>query len=431
MTLVLAPILLIGVLIACMAIGLPISWALCLSSLSAYFAMDNHMPIAILSQRIFTGADSFGLLAVPAFIIAGEIMSAGGISKRLIDMAGVFIGRVRGSLALVSIVACTLFAALSGSATATTAAIGGIMYPEMVKRKYPEDFSAAVQAIGGTLGPVIPPSILVIFYGIGTGVSISKLLIAGVIPGLISCLSLCLMAYAIAVREKMPKSETFSTGKEKITAVQNSIWAMIMPVIILGGIYTGVFTPTESAGVAVIYGIVIALFVYRELKISGLLSIFKKSALVTGNLMILVAAAQLFGWLVAYYNIPKIVATFITSISNSSFVFFLLVNVILLIAGMFMEAIAIIVIIAPILHPIAMSFGIDPIHFGLVVVFLLSLGIATPPFGPCLFVTCGISKRPFVQVAKQLMPFILVQIVLSLVFSFVPSLSTWLPNVMM
>jgi len=431
MTLTLAPILLIGVLIACMVIGLPISWALCLSSLAAFLAMDNHMPIAILSQRIFTGADSFGLLAVPAFIIAGEIMSAGGISRRLIDMAGVFVGRVQGSLALVSIVACTLFAALSGSATATTAAIGGIMYPEMVKRKYPEDFSAAVQAVGGTLGPVIPPSILVIFYGIGTGASISKLLIAGVIPGLISCALLCVMAYAMAIRGNMPKDESKSTVMEKISAVKNAIWALIMPIIILGGIYTGIFTPTESAGVAVIYGIIIALFVYRELTVKDLLGIFKKSAVVSANLMILVAAAQLFGWLVAYYNIPKIVATFITSISDTPVTFLILVNIILLIAGMFMEAIAIIVIIAPILHPIAMSMGIDPVHFGLVVIFLLSLGIATPPFGPCLFVACGISSRPFVQVAKQLMPFIAVQLVLALLFSFVPALSIWLPNVML
>lgn len=423
------PAVLIIVLLVCMIIGVPIAWALCISCFAAITTLDT-MPVTVLSQRLFTGADSFSLLAVPAFIVAGDIMSAGGISRRLIDMANVLVGKIRGSLAIVSIVACTFFAALSGSANATTAAIGGIMYPEMVKRKYPEDFSAAVQAIGGTLGPIIPPSILFVFYGISTGTAIPKLLLSGLIPGVISCFLLCGVAYLMAKKFDIPVESTKSTWKEKFAAIKSAFWALLMPIIILGGIYAGIFTPTESAGVAVIYGIIVSLFVYRELTVKQLFQIFKKSAMTTANLIILVAGAQMFGWLVAYFNIPRIVAAWIESVAHSPIVFLLLVNVILLVAGMFMEAMAIIVIMAPILAPIAATFGIDPIHFGLVVVFVLSLGIATPPFGPCLYVACGISKRPFIQVSKQLMPFILVQIAAALLFTFVPALSTFLPNLM-
>lgn len=423
------PVVLIVVLVICMLIGVPIAWALCISCFAAITTLDT-MPVTVLSQRIFTGMDSFSLLAVPAFIAAGDIMSAGGISKRLIDMANVLVGRIRGSLAIVSIVACTFFAALSGSANATTAAIGGIMYPEMVKRKYPEDFSAAVQAIGGTLGPIIPPSILFVFYGISTGAAIPKLLMSGIVPGIISCFLLCGVAYFMAKKFNIPVEERKVSGKEKLAAVKNAFWAILMPVIILGGIYAGIFTPTESAGVAVIYGIIVSLFIYKELTVKQLFQIFKKSAVTTGNLIILVAGAQMFGWLVAYFNIPHIVATWIESVAKTPVAFLLLVNLILFIAGMFMEAMAIIVIMAPILAPIAVNFGIDPIHFGLVVVFMLSLGIATPPFGPCLYVTCGISKRPFIQVSKQLLPFIGVQVIAALIFTFVPALSTFLPNLM-
>lgn len=423
------PVVLVAVLLICMIIGVPIAWALCISCFAAISTLDT-MPIAVLGQRLFAGADSFSLLAVPAFIVAGDIMSAGGISRRLIDMANVLVGRIRGSLAIVSIVACTFFAALSGSANATTAAIGGIMYPEMVKRKYPEDFSAAVQAIGGTLGPIIPPSILFVFYGISTGTAIPKLLVSGLVPGIISCFLLCGVAWFMAKKYNIPVEERKTTWKEKLEAIKNAFWALLMPVIILGGIYAGIFTPTESAGVAVIYGIIVSLFVYRELTVKELFRIFKKSAVTTANLIILVAGAQLFGWLVAYFNIPKMVAAWIENVAHTPVAFLILVNIILLIAGMFMEAMAIIVIMAPILAPIAASFGIDPIHFGLVVVFILSLGIATPPFGPCLYVACGISKRPFVQVAKQLMPFILVQVLAGLLFTFVPALSTFLPGLM-
>ena len=412
-----------------MIIGVPISWSLIGSSILAIFAMGN-MPISVVCQRVFNGANSFSLLAIPAFVVAGDIMSAGGISKRLVDMVSVFIGRIQGNLGIVSIIACTLFASLSGAAVATTAAIGGIMYPEMEKRGYPKDFSAAVQAIGGTLGPVIPPSILFVMYGISTGNSIPKLLMSGIIPGIFTCLVLCFIVYIIAKKENMPKSDEKYTIREKFASVKNAFFAILMPVIILGGIYSGKFTPTESAGVAVIYGIIVSLFIYRELDIKGLIEIFKKSASSSANLLILVAGAQLFGWLVAYYNIPTAVANMILNIASSKLMFLLLVNLILFIAGMFMEAVALVLIMAPILAPLAGTFGVDPIHFGFIVVYMLCLGIATPPFGPCLFVACGISKQPFLLVSKRLLPFIAVQAACALIFSFVPEIVTWLPSFM-
>lgn len=412
-----------------MVIGVPITWSLGASCFLSVMAIGN-MPISVICQRIFTGSNSFALLAIPAFVVAGEVMSNGGISRRLVDMATLLIGRIQGSLGIVSIVACTLFAALTGAATATTAAIGGIMYPEMEKRGYPKDFSAAVQAIGGTLGPVIPPSILFIMYGVSTGNNIPKLLMSGVIPGILTCIALCFLSYVIAVKENMPKSEINPTAKEKLMAIKESFFALLMPVIILGGIYSGIFTPTESAGIAVVYGLIVSVFIYKELDFKGLMKIFKQSALTSANLIILVATAQLFGWLISYFNIPQTVANMITNIASSKIVFLLLVNLILFIAGMFMEAVAIVLIMAPILAPLAVTFGVDPIHFGFVVVFMLCLGIATPPFGPCLFVACGISKQPFVSVSKRLIPFIVVQGVCALIFTFVPSLTTWLPSLM-
>lgn len=424
----LAAVLLILVLLICMLLGIPVAWSLIIASLSAIIA-DGGVPLAVMAQRLFTGADSFAMLAIPAFIVAGEIMSQGGISKRLIDFANALVGSICGALSLVTIVACTFFAAISGSATATTAAIGGMMYPEMVKRGYPKDYATAVQAIGGTLGPVIPPSAVAIFYANATGASAASLLIAGIIPGIISCGCLCFVAYLIAKKRKFPKDNYFSL-KLVVKEFRSALLGLLMPVIILGGIYSGIFTPTESAIIAVVYGLIVSVFIYRELDLRGIWNVLKNAVKSTANLMILVISAQLFGWLVAYFNIPGMAADALMGFAANKYIFLLLITLLLLVAGMFMEATAIVVIMAPILHPLALQFGLNPIHFGLVVVFLLSLGIATPPFGPSLFVACSISKEPVTKVSRQIMPFIGIQIVLALVLCYVPILSTWLPGLM-
>jgi C4-dicarboxylate transporter DctM subunit len=423
-----AAISLLIVLLISMIMGIPIAWSLGLSSIVAIL-IDGNIPLGLVTQRLFTGADTFALLAIPFFILAGDIMSKGGLSKRLVDFAGSLVGFLSGGLALVSIVSCTFFAAISGSSVATTAAIGGIMYPEMVKRGYPKNFSAAVQAVGGTLGIIIPPSIVFIMYGTVTNTSIADLLMAGIIPGIITGIGLIVLCYIMAKKNNLPKDDKFEAKKLLVT-FKAAILALMMPVIILGGIYAGVFTPTESAVIAVVYGLIISLFVYKEITFKELPEIFKSVAKSSANLMILVICAQLFGWLVTYFNIPQMIANGFMSIADSKIVFMICVNLLLLFTGMFMEVGATVLILGPILHPIAMQFGIDPIHFGLVVVFLLAVGQATPPFGTTLFVASGISGQPIVNIAKKIIPFVVFEFVMAIIFSFVPILSTFIPNLM-
>lgn len=421
------PTILFVTLLVCMVLGVPIAWSLSISCICALLSMGN-MPMVLLTQRVFNGANNFSFLAVPAFVVAGEVMSQGGISKKLTEMAAVLFGRMRGSFAIVSVVASTIFAALSGSATATTAAIGGIMYPEMEKRGYPKDFSAAVQAIGGTLGPVIPPSLLMIFYGVATGESITKLLMSGVVPGILTCIALCFLCYVMAKKREMPvENEPFSWGR-LWKSVSGSFWALLMPILILVTIYFGICTATESAAIAAVYGIIVALFVYKSIDLKGLWNIFKKSAVTTVVVSIMVATAQLFGWLVTYYNIPNMLASSIQSVATGYYAFMFLVLALLLVAGMFMEALSVVIIVAPILHPVALSYGIDPIFFGFFTVFVMCIGIASPPFGPCLFVSCSLTKRTFVNVAKEILPFILVEVAVAVVLIFLPQIVTFLPN---
>lgn len=421
-----AAVALIVVLIAAMALGLEISWSLGLACAVAVL-LDPKLTFVVLAQRIFANSNSFSMLAIPAFMLAGDVMSKGGLSKRLVAFADSLVGWISGGISLVSIVACTFFAAISGSSVATTAAIGGLMYPEMVKRGYPEDYAAAVQAIGGTLGIVIPPSIVMVIYGNITGVPVGELLMAGMIPGIVCCIFLCLYAFVKAKRSNFPKADHFSFTRF-LKSFKDAIWALIMPVIILGGIYAGIFTPTESAVVAVVYGIIVCLAIYREITLKSVWDIVRSTAVGTSNLMILVVTAQMFGWLISYYQIPQFVTELMVANVASAAMFWAIVIVLLCICGMFLEVGATNLILAPILAPIAVAFGIDPIQFGLVFVFLLAMGQATPPFGTCLFVSCGLSGRTVGGISKQVLPFVLVEIGCGILFAMVPALSTFLPN---
>lgn len=421
-----AAIALVVVLIVAMACGMEISWSLGLACTVAVL-LDPKLTFVVLAQRIFANSNSFSMLAIPAFMLAGDIMSKGGLSKRLVAFADSLVGWISGGISLVSIVACTFFAAISGSSVATTAAIGGLMYPEMVKRGYPEDYSAAVQAIGGTLGIVIPPSIVMVIYGNITGVAVGELLMAGMIPGILCCIFLCTYAFFKAKRSNFPKADHFSF-KRFLLSFKDAIWALIMPIIILGGIYAGIFTPTESAVVAVVYGIIVCLAIYREITLKSVWSIIKSTAVGTSNLMILVVTAQMFGWLISYYQIPQFVTELMVSHVSNTAMFWAIVIVLLCICGMFLEVGATNLILAPILAPIAVAFGIDPIQFGLVFVFLLAMGQATPPFGTCLFVSCGLSGRTVGGISKQILPFVLVEIGCGILFAMIPALSTFLPS---
>lgn len=275
---------------------------------------------------------------------------------------------------------------------------------------------------------MIPPSLMMIFYGVATGEPITKLLMSGIIPGILTCIALCLLVYIIAKKRDMPVEHEPFSWKRLWDATKDSILALLMPIIILVTIYFGICTATESAAIAAIYGILIAKFVYRSVSWKGLWEIFKKSALQTVVVSIMVITAQLFGWIVTYYNIPNLLAASIQSIASSPTAFLFLVLVLLLVAGMFMEALSAVIIVAPILHPVALTYGIDPIFFGFFTVFVMCIGIATPPFGPCLFVSCSMTERPFVKVAKEIIPFVLVEILVAIIVIFVPQIVTFLPN---
>lgn len=422
----LSAVLLIVVLLVLMLLGLPITWALASACISA-IVFDPKLSLTLLPQKIFVGCDNFSMLALPAFFLAGDIMARGGLSNRLVAFADSFVGWVSGGISLVSIVACTFFAAISGSSVATTAAIGSLMYPEMVKRGYPKDYSAAVQAIGGTLGIVIPPSTVFVIYGNITGVSVAKLLMAGVLPGIITGAMLCVYAYFKAKKDGFPKEAVFSF-RRFLYSFKNAVWALIMPAIILGGIYMGVFTPTESAVVAVFYGFFVCIAIYREISGKTVWKIVKFTAVNVANLMFLVVTAQLFGHLITYYRIPVHVTSLFMTMASDKYVFMGLIVVLLVFCGMFLEVGATNLILGPILAPIAVVFGVDPVHFGMVFVFLLALGQATPPFGTTMFVACGISGQPVSKVARCLIPFVLVEIACAILFAYVPWLSTYLPS---
>lgn len=424
----LAAICMLIVLIALMVIGMPITWALGGAVITALM-IDDNLSLALITQKMFSGCDNFSMLALPAFFLAGDIMAKGGLSRRLVNFADNLVGWISGGISLVSIVACTFFAAISGSSVATTAAIGGIMYPEMVKRGYPKAYSAAVQAIGGTLGIVIPPSTVFVIYGNVTNTSVAELLMAGIVPGVICGIALCVWAYIKAKKEDFPRESGFSFIRF-LKSFKSAIWALLMPIVILGGIYSGVFTPTESAVIAVFYGFVVCLGIYRELSGKATWKIIQDSSVTTANIMFLVVTAQMFGYLLTYYRIPVYVTQAFMSVASNQFVFMALIIVLLTICGMFIEVGATNLILGPILAPIAVHFGVDPVHFGLVFVFLLAMGQATPPFGTTLFVACGISKESVARVSRAVLPFVVVEILCAILFAYVPVLSTGITYLM-
>ena len=421
-------ILMLISLVSLMAIGMPITWSLG-GSIIVALIVDPNLSLSIITQKMFAGCNNFSMLALPAFFLAGDIMAKGGLSRRLVNFADTLVGWISGGISLVSLVACTFFAAISGSSVATTAAIGGLMYPEMVKRGYHKSYSAAIQAIGGTLGIVIPPSTVFVIYGNITNTSVAKLLMAGIIPGIICGIALCTWAYIKARKEKFPREKGFSFTRF-LQSFKSAVWALLMPVVILGGIYTGIFTPTESAVVAVFYGLIVCICVYRELTGKNYWTIIQDSSVITANIMFLVVTAQIFGYLLTYYRVPVFVTEAFMAIASNATVFMSLIVILLLICGMFLEVGATNLILGPILAPIALKFGVDPVHFGLVFVFLLALGQATPPFGTTLFVSCGISKQPVSAVSKQVLPFILVEIACAVLFAYVPCFSTFFANLM-
>ena len=417
---------LFALLFTFMLLGLPVAVALGLSSVLTilFFGQDS---LASLSLKLFETSEHYTLLAIPYFLLSGAFMTTGGVAKRMIVFANACIGHLRGGLAMASVLACMLFAAVSGSSPATVVAVGSIVIAGMVRAGYSQPFAAGVICNAGTLGILIPPSIVMVVYGAATETSVGKLFMAGVIPGIV--LGLMLMA-AIYVRARvinLPRMPRVPL-RDVLAAGRQSLWGLMLLVIILGGIYGGVFTPTEAAGVAAVYAFIIAVFVYRDIGIKDVPHVLTEAAKVTVMLMFIVANALLFAHVLTTERIPQAIAEAIVGWGMSDWQFLLVVNILLLIAGAFMEPTGIILILAPILFPIATHLGIDPVHLGIIMVVNLEIGMVTPPVGLNLFVTSGITGMSVMQVVRAALPWLMVLLVFLVIVTYVPQLTLLLPN---
>ena len=408
-------------------IKIPIGISLGLASLVYY--LISGLSLAALAQQFYTGLDSFALIAIPLFILAGSLMEKGGLSKRLARVADASIGKIEGGMGMATILASSFFAAISGSGPATTAAVGGVMVPEMEKRNYHRVYAAAVAASGGVLGILIPPSLTFIVYGVIADLSIGKLFIAGVIPGVIFTLFLMTMAHLLARGKGFMSGEVFSP-RRLVRSFGEAAWSLMAPVIILGGIYGGLFTPTESAAVAVVYGLIVGVFIYRELKVRDLLSSLESSAKLTGALAIIWVSASAFGNVVALNNIPQMVASYILGKTQNPLAILVIISLLLVLLGMIINAIAMIVILTPILLPVIQQVGIDPYFFGVFFTIMCEIGFLTPPVGTNLFVAMGLAKCSVEQISKAVIPFILVLYGGAILISLFPQICLFLPNYM-
>ncbi|MBS1441654.1 MAG: TRAP transporter large permease [Dorea sp.] len=413
-------------MIVLLIVGVPIAFVLCGSSIIAILSTgDIHNAIVI--QRMFSGSGSFTLLAIPFFVLAGSLMSSGGISKRLVNLCNSLFGHISGGFAMVAIITCAFFAAISGSSAATAAAVGTIIIPEMLKHKYDKDFAGATVASSAELGVIIPPSIGLIQYGVARGTSISDLFMAGFLPGIFICLVLCMVAHFLCKKQGLEPSKK-ATRQEKIQAFKDAILAILMPVIILGGIYSGVFTPTEAAVIAVFYGLIVGVFVYKEIKLSDIPRILTDSAITMSTVLLIMSASTIFGWILTKLQIPQAVAKGFLGISASKYIFLLLVNVLLLFIGMFCEAGAAMVILAPLLAPVAQTLGIDLVHFGIIMMANLAIGMMTPPVGVNLYVVCDTAKVKIEGMFPYLVKYFLALVAGVLIITYVPQLSLLLVN---
>jgi C4-dicarboxylate transporter DctM subunit len=411
-----------------MFLGMPVAVALGLSSLLTilFFAQDS---LASLSLKLFETSEHYTLLAIPFFILGGAFMTTGGVAKRMIRFANACIGHLRGGLAMASVMACMLFAAVSGSSPATVVAVGSIVIAGMVRAGYPQPFAAGVICNAGTLGILIPPSIVMVVYGAATETSVGKLFMAGVIPGIMLGLMLMVAIYVRARMIGIPKQPRAPIG-EILTSGRDSMWGLLLIIIILGGIYGGVFTPTEAAAVAAVYAFIIAVFVYRDIGMKQVPHVLLEAGKVTVMLMFIVANALLFAHVLTTERIPQQIAETIVGWGMAPWQFLIVVNILLLIAGMFMEPTGIILILAPILFPIAMQLGIDPVHLGIIMVVNLEIGMITPPIGLNLFVTAGITKMSIGQVVRAALPWTMVLLLFLVIITYVPAITLFLPNLL-
>ncbi|MFA5536820.1 MAG: TRAP transporter large permease [Bacillota bacterium] len=394
--------------------------------LTIYFTQPQDL--IVIPQIIFAANDSFALLAIPFFILAGNFMEYSGISKRLISFFEKIVGHIPGGLGVVATISCVFFGAISGSAPATVAAIGTIMIPAMAEKGYSKHWGASLVATSGTLGAIIPPSIPLILYGVLSGTSIAALFAAAILPGLL--IALCLIIYTIIyARQKGMKRTAKCTFKDVFKSGISAFWALIMPLIILGGIYSGYFTPTEAATIASVYGLLVGMFIYRELKIKQIPKIFLDTAMTSAKIMLIITFAAAFATILTRNNIPTMIANGITDISSSPIIFYALFSVFMLLLGMFMSVLPALIVLTPILAPAVKALSISPIHFGIVFVVLMLIGTISPPFGLDLFVSCGIAKLDIDKVVKEIWKFLLIYIVAAIIIIVFPAISLFIPSI--
>ena len=421
------------VLFTMLLVGVPVGFAIGGATMTAmYFFTDMNM--ITVAQFCYHGINSFTVMAIPFFLLAGVIMSTGGIAAKIVDFAYKLVGFVTGGLGVVSVVACMFFGALSGSGMATTSAIGSMMIPEMKKKRYDTAYSTTLVCFSGTIGLIIPPSLAYVLYGSTTNTSISDLFLAGILPGITVGFFLIGMNYYMCKMLKMGDKEEREKGitikqfmisrvKEVIISFKKSFWALLSPVIILGGIYSGIFTPTEAACVSVVYSIIVSMFIYKELDIKGLYKTFIEAAILNGITSFLLAYSTIFSTYMAYENIPKQIYLLLVSFTDNKFIMLLLINIALLVIGCFLDTVPAIIIMAPILLPAVVGYGVNPVHFGIIMTINLAIGLCTPPYGCNLFVGAAVAKIKMESMFKYLIPFFIVVIGALMVVTYIPILS--------
>ncbi|WP_281980947.1 TRAP transporter large permease [Thalassorhabdomicrobium marinisediminis] len=420
--------ILILVFVGGLVIGLPVAVTLGVSSLS--YLLVTGIPPVVMPQKMYAGMDVFVLLSIPGFILAGNLMNRGGITERIIRFANSLVGWIRGGLGLTNVGASMLFGGITGTAVADAASIGGVMIPGMKKAGYPADFSAAVTAASSTVGPIIPPSVPMIIVGALSGISVGKMFLAGAIPGILMGLAMMVTTYLIARKKDFPRQDWQGLG-EIGRSFGGAFWALAMTGIILYGLLSGIATPTETAIVASVYAMVIGLLIYRELPLREIPKIVVDSAVSATGILLLVGFANVFGWILVSEQIPQAIASAVLSMTDNKFLVILIINILLLLVGMFMETIAALIILFVPLLALAVAVDIEPLHFATFAVLNLMIGLTTPPLGVCLFVCAGIARLPLTPVVIAILPFLLTNILVLLLVSYVPAISTWLPSVLM
>ena len=406
-------------------LSVPISFVLILSTIAYVLAMGGDVSWLLVPSRIVRGMDSFLLMCLPFFVLAGNLMNNGGITERLIKLAQAFVGHIRGGLAMVDVMVCAFFGAVSGSAVAATSAVGSVMIPSLQKEGYPADFSAGLTAVASTMAPVIPPSLAFVLYGAVSRVPIGDLFVAGIFPGILMAFALMSVVYVYAKRDKYPRLPRTS-WKDRLKAVKESILCLILPIFILGGITTGIFTPTEAAAMAALYAFVLSMFIYKTIAWRQLPKILLESAIDSGSVMLLVGTCYAFGWVLTNERVALRLTEALLAMDVSLWLKLLMINLALLVVGMFMDSAPAIMLVGPILAPALAKMGVDPIVAGMIVCINLTIGLATPPVGVCLFSATNISRVPFERVSKSALPFLGAVIAVLMIVTYVPWVSLFL-----